>query len=101
MAERLRLIFLDHSGDPSEFTSPSTGGGKDRIPRRDRYQHSIMLRQNLDAAWQTARKTAEQRTAVSLPTKQGIYLEFESAPEYDLVTKSLEDIRCSWTNLGR
>jgi len=47
----------------------------------------------LDAAWQAAEQTARQRSAVSLPVREGIYLEFESAPDHDLVTKSLEDMR--------
>ncbi len=93
MVDHYRHIFLDHSGESSEYTSPTTRGAKLRIPPRPRVQHSTKLRRQLDAAWQAARQTAEQRTAVSLPVRQGVYLEFESAPDHDLVTKSLEDRR--------
>ena len=93
MADHYQHIFLDHSGETSEYTSPATRGAEFRIPPRPRTEHSARLRQQLDAAWQAARQTAEQRTAVSLPVRQGVYLEFESAPDHDLVTKSLEDRR--------
>ncbi|MCP4148410.1 MAG: hypothetical protein GY757_11725 [bacterium] len=91
MKEQFRLIFLNRSGEPSEFTNPPTHGAKSNIPRRDREHHSARLRRNLDNAWDTAKKTAKERTAVSLPVKKGFYLEFESAFEHELVTKSLED----------
>ena len=52
-----------------------------------------MIRRKLDAAWGMIREHAEQRTAVSLPSRKGVYLEFESAADGDLVTKSLEDRR--------
>ena len=93
IADGYRHIFLDHSGESSEYTSPPTRGAEFRIPPRNRLQHSNRLRRNLDAAWQAARRSAERRTAVSLPVRQGVYLEFESAPDHDLVIKSLEDRR--------
>ncbi|MBW2310915.1 MAG: S8 family peptidase [Deltaproteobacteria bacterium] len=93
MVDSLRHIFLDHSGESSEYTSPPTRGAEFRIPPRPRASHSAKLKRQLDAAWQAARQTAQQRTVVSLPIRQGLYLEFESAPDHDLVTKSLEDRR--------
>ena len=93
MAKRYPHIFLDRSGERFQYVSPSAGGAAARIPPRDRTKHSQHLRDQMDAAWQVARQTAEQHTAVSLPVRQGIYLEFESAPDHDLVTKSLEDRR--------
>jgi len=93
MIENFRHIFLGRSGQPTEFTSPPTRGAEFRIPPRDRVSHSEKIRKQLEAAWQTAMHRAEQRTAVSVPTKQGVYLEFESALGHDLVTKSLEDRR--------
>lgn len=60
------------------------------IPPRNVPQHSQFLRERLDRAWQQALQVAEQRQAVALPTRSGIYLEFRSDPGVDLVTKSLE-----------
>jgi len=93
MADSFRHIFLEQSGKPSEYTSPPTRGAEYRILWRHRASHSAKLSRQLDSAWQTARQTAQQRTAVSLPVRQGVYLEFESAPDHDLITKSLEDRR--------
>ncbi len=84
MVDSFRHIFLDHSGESSEYTSPPTRGAELRIPPRPRASHSAKLKRQLDAAWQTARQTADQRTAVSLAVRQGVYLEFESAPEQDV-----------------
>jgi len=51
------------------------------------------LQRQFENAWKNAKKTAEERTAVSVPTKTGVYLEFQSQAKADLVTKSLENIR--------
>ena len=93
MAEFYRHIFLDHSGRAVDFTSPPSRGATSRIPPRNRQNHATMIRRKLDAAWGMMRQRAEQRAAVSLPARQGVYLEFESAPDGDLVTESLEDRR--------
>jgi len=91
--EKYEHIFLVHSGESSEFTTPSSGGPEHRVPKRDRLSHSEKIRREFENAWNRARQLAEQRTALSLPVKQGVYLEFESAPEYDLITKRLENIK--------
>jgi len=93
MPRRFRHIFLDRSGEQIEFTSPPTRGAEFRLPARRRDRHSAKLRGQLEAAWQQATQKAAERTAVSLPVKQGVYLEFESAPDHDLLVKSLEDRR--------
>lgn len=93
MANRFKHIFLDQSGNTREFTNPRSGGAKPRLPSRDREKHSQKLRRKLDKAWETAEEKAKQRTAVSFPVKDGIYLEFRGAPEHDLIIKSLEDKR--------
>jgi len=50
-----------------------------------------MLRQKWESIWTRAREKQESRMAVSMPANDGVYVEFEGAPGYDLVTKSLED----------
>ncbi|MGJ8510723.1 hypothetical protein, partial [Glaesserella parasuis] len=46
-----------------------------------------------EEAWARARESKETRTAASLPTKDGVYIEFVGQAGYDLVTKSLENRR--------
>ncbi|MDR1533556.1 MAG: S8 family peptidase [Planctomycetota bacterium] len=62
-----------------------------KLPPRDRGVHGGKLRREWTAIWAKAKKEGEFRTAVSKPAKDGVYIEFEGAPGYDLKTKSLED----------
>lgn len=85
-------IFLRDTQKTEEFT-PNRGGGAQNVPQRSRQSHSVKLREQWAAIWSKAKELKESRTAVSMPTKDGVYVEFEGAPGYDLVTKSLEDRR--------
>ncbi|WKZ33532.1 MAG: S8 family peptidase [Thermodesulfobacteriota bacterium] len=85
-------IFLsDDYFDRLNYTRPPRRYEGKSIPERDVSLHSRFLRRSLNQAWEQALRTAEQRKAVALPTRTGIYLEFRSDPGIDLVTKSLED----------
>ena len=86
----LRHFFLDKFGTSLDFTSKSSIAGKPNYPERQRYNHGRMIQQKLQDAWIQAKQLDEQRKAVSLPTKDGIYLDVESAPGFELATKSLE-----------
>ncbi|MCB0630925.1 MAG: S8 family peptidase [Lewinella sp.] len=87
--EQYPLVFLEGSGEPIKYTSaPGRGGGN--YPARDRATHSAVLRKQFDQIYEAA---AEQRQAAALPTKGGMYLEFRSRLGYDLVTKSLENLK--------
>ncbi len=75
------------------YTRPPRRIESGEIPRRKISEHGRMLRGRLDQAWQQALRSAQQRRAVALPTRSGVYLEFRSDPGADLVSKSLEDRR--------
>jgi len=83
--ENYRHIFLEGFHSESGFTSPR-GGGKPRIPNRNRATHSEYLRGRLTAAWEEA----ENRQAVAHMDRKGVYLDFISDAGADLVLKSLE-----------
>ena len=85
-----RHIFVgdDHSAR-LDYTTPRKARGRP-IPRHDVPEHAGRLRRRLDEAWRQAVRGAEERRAVSLPTRSGTYLEFRSAPGEELVSKSLE-----------
>jgi hypothetical protein len=53
----------------------------------------LQLKKQWAAIWAKAKEGEASRTAVSMPTKDGVYIEFEGAPDSDLLTKSLEDRR--------
>jgi hypothetical protein len=89
MPKRYPHILLIESPTEFPFTSSSIPIKK-RIPtNRNRQIHSDFLREKLDNAWAEAR--SEQ--VVHHADRNGIYLEFRGEPGFDLVTKSLEDLR--------
>ena len=92
MATQHPHIFLGNTGESSEYTRPPQKIKQDhRYPTRERESHSARLQQQWESIWTRAREQQESRMAVSMPTRDGVYVEFEGAPGYDLVTKSLED----------
>ena len=92
MATKHSHIFLGDTGESSDYTRPPRKIEQaHRYPTRERESHSARLRQQWESIWTRAREQQESRTAVSMPTRDGVYVEFEGAPGYDLVTKSLED----------
>ena len=90
--EGLPHIFLSDSAEPTNYTSLSARGSELNLPDRNREQHSQRLKRLLQDAWNHSGDISEQRRAVSLPTKSGIYLEFKSQGNADLITKSLEHL---------
>jgi hypothetical protein len=88
--ENLKHVFLRDTGRVKDFTSKQRGGPKLKFPQQNRYEHGAILKRKLEEAWGQAKAMDKQRQAVSLSTKDGVYLEFASFPEYELSTKSLE-----------
>jgi len=87
--EKLHHIILPEPPDILRFTSTFGGGGGKRIPERNRRIHADHLNKQFERAW----KESESRFVISRAVRQGVYLEFRGSPGYDLVTKSLEDMR--------
>lgn len=83
--EHYRHIFLQDAAQSSSFTPPKVVP-RVRIPERDRVQHSNYLQNRLTAAW----NEAEQRRAVAIEERHGVYIDFVSDPDSDLAVKSLE-----------
>jgi hypothetical protein len=92
MSKNLSHIFLNTSHESMAFTA-SGQIGSTPIPERDRQQHSERLLRKFDLIWSELNRHEIEREAVSLPSRTGSYLEFRSLPGYDLVSKSLEDIK--------
>ncbi|MTH54107.1 S8 family serine peptidase [Bacillus mangrovi] len=83
-------LFIQRNINPFPYTSKIKGRDK-KLPPRDRENHGLRLQRQLDHLWQEAKEQDDYRTAVSLPIRQGTYIEFESLPDFDLASKSLED----------
>ncbi len=87
-------IYLTAPPETQGFTSIQSGGGKPRIPDRDRRSHADRIATSLELAW----KAAGQRQAVAHAERHGTYLEFVSSPGFDLAFESL-DVRRSGIRL--
>lgn len=86
---RFQHILLQKQPENNVFTSTRSFPGKKPIPARHRESHSAHLKSKLAQAWEAA----ENEYAVLHIARDGVYIEFKSDPDVDLVTKSLEDMR--------
>lgn len=82
-------IVLQNPPDVHLYRSLQQYGRPPQIPSRNRDTHSKYLKQKLQEAW----KDAENQEVVYHATRKGVYLEFQGEPGFDLITKSLEDMR--------
>ncbi len=81
-------LNLPESPEILGFTSHGGGPGDKRFPVRDRQTHGAFLKKRLEQAW----IVAENQRVVSHSNRHGMYLEFESDPDFELTLKSLEDL---------
>lgn len=90
MAQHPHLI-IPTTADPRRFTSPSSGP-RDRInlPARQRAEHAQNLIANLETIAPEAAARAEAQRAIGLDAGLGIYLTFESEPNFPLKFESLD-----------
>lgn len=85
-------ILLPNLPDSLNFTSkPSRGNTV--YPNRDRVQHGQWLQNRFEEIWQDSTSHQEERLAASIPTRNGVYVEFSGQPGSQLKTQSLEDTR--------
>ena len=91
--ENYQHIFISGRAETELFRTPPTIGGQPNIPQRDRVSHSTALLNRFDAIWEQQQQLNQQRQAAHIPTRDGTYLSFTSSAGYDLITKSLEDLR--------
>ncbi len=85
-------IFISRPTETPNYTSPRGGGGSTNIPKRNRHQHGRFLKRKFKTLWKESKKENEKLKAVGLSAKNGIYVEFQSQNDFDLITKSLENI---------
>ena len=91
--ERFSHIFIKRPPQAIDYTSPKISVRKTNIPNRNRQQHGNFLKRNFEKLWEQSEKEKQDRQAVALPVRSGHYIEFRSQAGFDLITKSLEDIR--------
>lgn len=84
-------IIVPAGPAPVRFTSPGSGP-RDRLllPVRERGAHAQQLIQKLETFAAASQERAEEQTAFGLDDGLGIYLTFESEPNFELKFESLD-----------
>ncbi|MGH8660116.1 MAG: S8 family peptidase [Gammaproteobacteria bacterium] len=89
--ERLPHILVTNTARTERFTSPRSGRGKPtKTPPRDRENHAGLLISELTTIEKSVRGIVRDQKAFGLDALNGIYLSFESEPDFDLKFDSLE-----------
>lgn len=78
-------IFLEKTAETIKYTS--SGFNSSRYPNRDVSFHASILKQKLENCLIQIQQEEQSNENI----KKGFYLEFSSAPNFDLATKSLEN----------
>ena len=92
MERSLQNIILKEKGESLAYTPVNGGSGETNYPcRKNRKEHASYLKKQLECAWNDAMNETE--TVAFTTVRDGVYLQFEGKSEYDLITKSLEDVR--------
>lgn len=86
-------IFISGNVSSEKYRAPSAMGARPRIPVRDRATQSQKLLNKFDEIWQQKVQLQQQRSTEQIATKEGTYIQFTSAADHDLITKSLESMR--------
>ncbi|WP_291571453.1 S8 family peptidase [Clostridium sp. UBA4548] len=86
-------IFLDKTGEAHKYKSKNQGGRGNTLPPRNRIEHGERIQRKLQGIWERIERESNDTTAVALNTRGGTYLEFESTPNFNLTTKSLESTK--------
>src|ERR1700730_4866327 len=93
MAQHPHLI-IPTTSEPSRFTSPSSGPRERmNLPERGRAEHAQNLISKLEALAPQTVARAEAQRALGLDDGLGIYLAFESEPNFELKFESLDLVK--------
>ncbi|MGD9931695.1 MAG: S8 family peptidase [Mangrovibacterium sp.] len=84
------ILFLNNTATPESFTTTKTPPRSPDLPHRDRKAHADYLTQRFQEAWSQIEHQKEQRKALSLPTRDGSYINIRGQAGYELATNSLE-----------
>ncbi|KAB0664015.1 S8 family peptidase [Oryzomonas japonica] len=86
-------LVLTGTAHTELYTSVLSGGTTHKHPVRDRQQHGQFLLAKLERIKEEAEEVGREQTAFGIDSGNGIYLQFESAPDFELKLESLESVR--------
>jgi hypothetical protein len=91
---RLPHLFIKDPAKTELYRHPVSGGGSEfRLPPRNRKTHGRKLLSQLQRLRHEAEAVGKEQAAFGIGIENGIYVEFESEPDFDLKSESLEAIR--------
>jgi hypothetical protein len=91
MAEQLPHLIFNRTAIVKEYTVPSGGGGDGlRLKARDRQQHGALLLNELQQIQAQESGLVADQKALGRDAGLGVYLTFESDPDFDLAFESLD-----------
>lgn len=91
MIQLANNIFLNNITETIQYTSKQRGMGKP-LPNRSRITHAQRLERKLTAIWNEVQHQEQRRLAIAVPVRSGTYIEFKGEPNFNLNTKSLENL---------
>jgi hypothetical protein len=90
---KLFHILIANTARTEPYTSPSSGGKTFQLPQRQRLTHGQKLQRQFDQLREEAQGVIAEQKAFGIDAGNGIYIQFESEPEFELKFESLEAIR--------
>jgi hypothetical protein len=90
---RLRHLVVTGTSAAEPYISPQQGGGKALLPSVNRITHGNRLKQQLDRVRNQLQVREATRDAVAIEARRGLYLEFASAPGFELALNSFDVAR--------
>jgi hypothetical protein len=89
--EKLPHLLVTGTGNVESYVKPPGGGGGEfALPRRNRRQHGRGLLAQLKQVQQAAEALVDEQRAFGVDAGNGIVIQFESEPDYELAINSLE-----------
>lgn len=88
MGKKYNHILVPNSPESIPYTNPG-GGGSFNLKPQNRIEHGNYLKKTFSDAW----KNAENEYATHKIKRNGVYLEFKSEDDFEIVLKSLESLR--------
>jgi hypothetical protein len=90
---KLPHLILTGTAHTEHYSPILKPGPKHKHPVRDRQQHGQDLLAKLERIREEAEDIGREQTAFGIDTGNGIYLQFESDPEFELKLESLESVK--------
>ncbi len=82
-------IIFSEEQERFDYTTPRKGRGRSNFPSRNKFDHGAFISRKLAEV----RQKYDENSAIGISHLDTIVLEFNSSPDFDLKTQSLEDMR--------